>query len=268
MTAQEVYTHGYGEPTRQWLSQRRAAQAADFFLPHLRAGMRVLDCGCGPGSITVDLAAMVAPGAVVGIDIEATQFADARAIAAERRVDNVEFQVASIYDLPFPDASFDAVFAHTTVEHISRPQAAFEEVRRVLRSGGVFGIRDPDYGTWRMEPSTPGLRSFAAIVQRVQELNGASPNYAPHQRDLLLRAGFTRSEAGASAMGAGSPEALEASRIFLEEQFRQPVMIDAAAQCGYDATALQGILEEVTAWSLRPDAFWALMLCHAIAWAP
>src|ERR1700704_476217 len=80
----EVYTHGYGGRAQEWMSQRRAAEAADFILPHLRPGMRVLDCGCGPGSITVDLATAVAPGEVIGIDIEQSQLDTARALAAER----------------------------------------------------------------------------------------------------------------------------------------------------------------------------------------
>ena len=52
------------------LAGRRAEQAADFLLPYLHAGMRVLDCGCGPGSITLGLAEIVRPGEVVGIDLE------------------------------------------------------------------------------------------------------------------------------------------------------------------------------------------------------
>ena len=48
---------------------RRSGQVATFLAPHLRAGMRLLDCGCGPGSITVDLAQAVAPGDAIGIDL-------------------------------------------------------------------------------------------------------------------------------------------------------------------------------------------------------
>lgn len=87
---------------------RRTGQAATFFLPHPRAGMRLIDRGCGPGSITVDLAAAVAPGEVVGIDIRADALAQGQQLARERSLNNVEFQVADIFRLPFPDGSFDA----------------------------------------------------------------------------------------------------------------------------------------------------------------
>jgi SAM-dependent methyltransferase len=229
--------------------------------------MRVLDCGCGPGSISIDLATLVAPCEVVGIDIEPTQLDAARALAAGRQVENVQFQFGSIYDLPFPDASFDSVLAHTVVEHLANPQEAFTEVRRVVKPHGIFGVRDPDSSTWRMGPASPAVRDLAALLQRVQELNGGSPYYAPHQRELLLKAGFARAEGGASAMYGGKPEEMEVARLVMQEQFAETAFIDAASGCGYDVAALEHLLEGITAWSRRPDAFWALMTCHAIGWA-
>jgi ubiquinone/menaquinone biosynthesis C-methylase UbiE len=50
---------------------RRAAADLDFLLPHIRPGADVVDLGCGPGSLTCDVAEMVAPGSVLGIDISA-----------------------------------------------------------------------------------------------------------------------------------------------------------------------------------------------------
>jgi len=253
---------------RDWMSQRTAAEAADFLIPHLRPGMRLLDCGCGPGSISADLASLVAPGTVIGIDIEPRQLDVARALAADRGVDNVEFQLANIYDLPFPESSFDAVFAHTAVEHLAKPRLAFAEVRRILKPGGIFGVRDPDYSTWRMEPVTARVRDFGDCVRRVQEINGGSPYYAPRQRKLLLDAGFARSEGGATAMHAAGPDQLAFLPLLMGEQMTQASFIDAASRSGFDRSALKRLLKEVTAWSARPDAFWALMMCHAVGWAP
>src|SRR5262245_3152668 len=90
---------------------RRTGRVAAFLAPHLRAGMRLLDCGCGPGSITVDLAQAVAPGEVIGIDLRGDALAQGRALARERKIANVTFQTASVYQLPYPDSSFDAAFA-------------------------------------------------------------------------------------------------------------------------------------------------------------
>jgi SAM-dependent methyltransferase len=79
----EVYTHGYGRSV-EGQARRGAAQKGAFFLPHIRAGMRLLDVGCGPGSLTLDLAAAVAPGDAVGVDVEPAVLDRARALAAGR----------------------------------------------------------------------------------------------------------------------------------------------------------------------------------------
>ena len=87
------------------LAARTASREVAFFLSHLRSGMRVLDVGCGPGSITLGLAEVVAPAEVVGVDLQPAQVEQARALATERQATNVRFEVASIYELPFPNGS-------------------------------------------------------------------------------------------------------------------------------------------------------------------
>jgi SAM-dependent methyltransferase len=104
--------------------------------------MRLIDCGCGPGSITIDIARIVAPGEVVGIDRRQASLSDARTFARERGVANVAFEVANVYQLPFPDRSFDAAFACALLQHLAAPLAALKEIRRVLKPGGVIGIVD------------------------------------------------------------------------------------------------------------------------------
>jgi SAM-dependent methyltransferase len=263
----ETYTHGYQEWATQWMTQRSAQDAADFLLPHLKPGMRMLDCGCGPGSITTGLAALVAPGEAIGIDIEPRQVATAGALATERGIGNVSFQVGSVYELPFPDASFDAVLAHTLVEHLGDPLAAFREVRRVLRPGGVFGVRDPDYSLSRFEPVTETALAGLRLMQQVQVASGGSPFYAPTQRKLLLEAGFSRAEAGASVVATGTPEETATMSIVMGGLLRERAFVETAATCGYDQASLDRMFEEITGWSVRPDAFWVLVLCHAVGWA-
>lgn len=114
------------------------------------AGLRVRAGLDHPGA-----GGIAAPAGVVGIDIGERQLENARSLAGDRGMADVSFQRASMYDLPFPDASFDAVLAHTAVEHLGDPLAAFREVRRVLKPGGVFGVRDPDYSTIRFTPGSP-----------------------------------------------------------------------------------------------------------------
>src|SRR5258708_39984604 len=95
--------------------------------------MRVMDVGCGPGTITVGMAEVVAPGRVDGFDLQPALVKRARAIASERRVQNVNFSVANVYRLPFSARTFDAVFANPLLMFVSNPLAALTEIRRVLR---------------------------------------------------------------------------------------------------------------------------------------
>src|SRR5450759_1188439 len=97
----ETYTHGYSEEMYQLHGARTAAIDAAFFIPHLKSGMRVLDCGSGPGSITVGFVDIVAPGEVVGIDLSDEQLARARGLADRLGLGNIHFQQGDIYSLPF-----------------------------------------------------------------------------------------------------------------------------------------------------------------------
>lgn len=93
----KIYTFGYSATVTQTMAGRRAERNAGFFLPHLRAGMQVLDCGRGPASITLGLAEVVAP-----VDL-------ARSRAAQQGCPNVRFDVGDVLQLPYPVATFDAV---------------------------------------------------------------------------------------------------------------------------------------------------------------
>ena len=118
-----TYTPGYGAAIVNFMSQRTAETHAGFFLPQLEPGWRVLDAGCGPGTITLGLARKVAPGQVIGIDIEDSRFSDGQKQAQREGLD-LEFRRASVYELPFQDGSFDAAFSHALLEHLSDPGAA------------------------------------------------------------------------------------------------------------------------------------------------
>ena len=267
---QETYIHGYSEEHRRFLAMRSAQRDADFLLPHLRAGMRILDCGCGQGSITVGLAEAVAPGEVTGMDRETSQIEAARAWAKERNVANVHFEVGNIYSLPFPDASFDAAFAHTVLEHLSDPLRALQEMRRVLKPGGVIGIKDPDYATLLHEPSSPLTEEAIALYRRVSVQNGASPYYARRQRRLLREAGFVRTAGFAYAVGGGNEEM--SPMMFnntLKGWFRDPAFVGTALAQGWaDQAKLDAMFQALEAAFTGPDAFFALTLCAAIGWAP
>ena len=141
-------------------SARRAGQLLGFFLPHLKQGVSLLDSGYGPGSITVDLAQEIAPGPVVGVDLDEGSLDVARELANKQGVSNVSFQIGSVDDLPFPDASFDTVVSNQVVNHFNDPMKTLEEMGRVLKPWGVVGLNTIDFGSRIIYPDYPAIGKF------------------------------------------------------------------------------------------------------------
>ncbi len=171
----DTYTHGHAEPVLQSHRWRTAENSAPHLLPSLRPGLDLLDVGCGPGTITVDLAARVAPGRVVGLDVSPDPLGEARA-AAERAGVPVTFDVGDVYALDLPDHSFDVVHAHQVLQHLTDPVAALREMARVCRPGGVVAVRDVDYATFTWFPAVPGLDRWLEVYYAVARTNGAEPD--------------------------------------------------------------------------------------------
>jgi SAM-dependent methyltransferase len=261
----EVYTLRDNPTFDATMTARTAAREAAFFLLHLRPGMRLLDVGCGPGSITLGLAEAVAPGEVVGVDLRPEVVEQARAAAAQRGIANVRFEVGSAYDLPFPDASFDAAFAHIVLMHLREPARALAEMRRVLRPGGLVGVRDVDLGARLIYPLTPLLEQLLAMGNRVRRHNGGDIFLGRTHRRLLRDAGFARTEAGATMNCAGTLEGTRHAAAFRRVQL--PSMVQTALHEGWvDQATADAMATELDAWAEGPDAFSVETTCHAVGW--
>src|SRR5262249_10542302 len=113
----DIYTHGHHEAVLRSHTWRTAENSAGYLLAALRPGLDLLDVGCGPGTITLDFARLVAPGRVIGIDRAPEVLAQANARAGGQGL-SIELQVGDAYALPLPDASFDVVHAHQLLQHL------------------------------------------------------------------------------------------------------------------------------------------------------
>ncbi len=183
-----TYTHGHHASVLRSHRWRTAANSAAHLRPSLKPGQSLLDIGCGPGTITADLARLVAPGLTVGLDASQEIIEQARASATTAR--NLSFQVGDAYSLPFADGSFDVVHAHQVLQHLTDPVAALREWRRVVAPDGVLALRESDYSGMTWYPPSPGLEEWNALYHRVTAANQADADAGRKLLSWALEAGF------------------------------------------------------------------------------
>jgi SAM-dependent methyltransferase len=97
---------------------------------------RVLDAGCGPGTITRTLAHALPQGHVTGVDRDPRYIDYARRKAASEHIDNIDFEVGSVLKLPFDSERFDVLWSKHLLHWVKERGAALEEFKRVVRRGG------------------------------------------------------------------------------------------------------------------------------------
>ncbi|MEV0091061.1 class I SAM-dependent methyltransferase [Streptomyces sp. NPDC050738] len=201
-----VYTHGHHASVLRSHTWRTAENSAAYLLGELKPHMKILDIGCGPGTITADLAALVPQGHVTGVDIAAGIVEQARALAAERGLDNTDFAVADTNALDYPDDTFCVVHAHQVLQHVGDPVQALREMRRVTKPGGIIAVRDSDYGAFTWFPQSPGLDEWAALYQKVARSNGGEPNAGRRLRSWARAAGLEDITSTASTWVFATPD--------------------------------------------------------------
>ncbi len=261
----EQYTMGYGPAATAIMATRTAQSHAAFFLPYLKPGMSLLDCGCGPGTITAGFAELVAPGQVVGTEIEESHVTIAREKAVTNNVGNVRFETADIYELPFDNASFDAVFVSAVLGNLKEPIRGMREAHRVLKPGGVIGVKEFDHGGDLLYPPDPAVEKYGELYLRLRRENGHDPETGRKIGALLIDAGFRDLnlsavyEPFAGPQGAGS--FAQASIGLLLESWGE-----AFVSHGWATT--DDIKEMIAGWHRFPNlpgAIFAAAWCEAAA---
>ncbi len=184
------YTPGHSQNATEFMARRTIESHGEFFLPYLTPGFSVLDCGCGPGSITLSIASRVGNGRVVGVDFGQSQIQRANESAKERGITNAVFQPADCYSLPFEDASFDRVFSNALMEHLTDPVRAMREMLRVHKPGGVIGVNSPDWAGFVLAPPSDALSAAVTAYTTMQTRNGGDVNVGRKLGAHLQSAGF------------------------------------------------------------------------------
>jgi ubiquinone/menaquinone biosynthesis C-methylase UbiE len=261
-----TYTHGHHESVLRSHRWRTAENSAAYLLPHLRSGMSVLDVGSGPGTITADLAEIVAPGRLTALEATPAALALTRAEIERRGLDNVSFVVGDVHALDLPDGSFDAVHAHQVLQHVADPVKALAEMRRVTKTGGVVAARDGDYAAFTWFPLLPEFDEWLALYRRVARANGGEPDAGRRLLSWARAAGFTDITPTASTWLFADEETraywggMWADRILESDLARQAIDTGEATQAD-----LQRMSTAFRTWQQHGDGWWTVLNGEIIA---
>ena len=260
------YTHGHSAAVLSAHSRRGAADSAAYLLAHLRAGMDLLDVGCGPASITADLAERVAPGRVVALDAAAGALEAARATLRERGLsEQVEVTSGDVMALPFEDGSFDIVHAHQVLQHLTDPVGALAEMRRITRPGGIVAVRDAVYSAMTWFPEPAGMEQWRSVYMATARSNGGEPDAGSRLLSWARAAGFADASASASTWCYATP----ADRAWQSQTWAQRCLTSfgpRAVELGLaDRADLETMAQAWRQWGDSEDAWFVVVHGEVLA---
>jgi len=215
----------------------------------------VLDVGCGPGTITADLARFVGEGSVVGVDAAAAIIDRAREMHPPQEHPGVSFELGDVYSLQFPEETFDVVFAHQVLQHLSDPGAALREMARVVRADGLIAVREADFRAFAWSPDDRVLDEWLATYFLVTRRNHASADAGRRLKGWALAAGLTDVEASSSNWTFSSEEdrlwwgGLWADRV-VESDFARQALDEGLAS----SDDLRRYADAFRRWAASPEA--------------
>lgn len=259
----EVYTHGHHESVVRSHAWRTAENSAAYLLPHLTPDARILDVGCGPGTITAGLARRVPGGHVTGID-SAPGIVD----QARESVDapNADFAVGDVYALDYPDGAFCVTHAHQVLQHLSDPVKALREMRRVTRPGGLIAVRDADYGGMLWYPRLAGLDEWGRLYQAVSRHNGGEPDGGRHLHVWARQAGLTEITMSTSTWTYATAEDRRWwGGLWAERTVKSGTAVTAAENRLAGREDLERIAEAWRAWAAHEDGWFCVVNGEVLA---
>jgi len=185
------YVHGYSEQESVRLTDQATTLVellhSDTVYPE---GSLVLEAGCGVGAQTITLAGSSPQATFVSIDISKQSLAKAKQQVHAMGLENVMFQSADLFNLPFPPASFDHVFVCFVLEHLPNPEEALAQLRLVLKPGGSITVIEGDHGSAYFHPDSVYARKAIQCLIDLQCDAGGDPLIGRRLYPLVAQAGF------------------------------------------------------------------------------
>ena len=254
------YLHGHAESVLRSHRARTAANSAAYLLGRLRPGLSLLDIGSGPGSITADLARLVAPGRVAAMETSEEILALTRAGVAAAGGPEVDYLVGDVHALDLPDDCFDVVHAHQVLQHVADPVQALREMVRVCRPGGVVAVRDGDYGAFAWFPASPGLDRWLELYRAAARATGGEPDAGRRLLGWAHAAGCRRVTASSSTWCYADPESRTAwGEGWADRILHSAVATQLLASGLADADELAAISAAWRDWSAQDDGWFSLL---------
>ena len=266
----DTYIHGHSDSVLRSHRWRTAENSAAYLLPHLADGQRLLDVGCGPGTLTVDLARRLGPtGTVVAVDVSPAVLQEATALATAEGVGNVSFHAGDFRELDLPEGSFDVVHAHQVLQHLRDPVGALAAMGRLARPGGIVAARDGDYPAFVWTPADPRLDLWLEIYMAVSHYNGARGDAGRYLLRWALEAGLTEVTYTTSTWTFATP----ADRAWWGNSWAERTVASSLADQAVEyGIATRADLEEVAGgfrdWAEQPDGTFVLLHGEVVARPP
>jgi len=252
-----TYTHGHHESVLRSHRWRTAENSAAYLLPMLEPGMDLLDVGCGPGTITVDLAARVAPGRTVGIDAASAAIDEAQRLTTGAPV---EFRVADLMSNDLPERAFDVVHAHQVLQHVPDPVGALGQMARLCRPAGIVAARDSDYQAMTWFPEDPALDAWLDLYRQVARANGGEPDAGRHLLDWARSAGLTDVTPSASVWCFATEEDRQWWGSLWADRVTRSAFAERAVALGMaSAEDLGGMADAWHRWKDAPSGWFAVL---------
>ena len=164
--------------------------------PFLFPGAKILDVGCGPGTITVDVSASGShPEIVTGLDSSEKMIDQAREVAKKAGVGNCSFEVGDARSLPYDNQTYDITYSNALLDFLADPAQALVEQARVTKTGGVVFSRMADFGTQVYYPRCPAVDQLIDALKCLQDASDPERFWNPflgHEAFAIFsKAGFS-----------------------------------------------------------------------------
>ncbi|MCB1081651.1 MAG: class I SAM-dependent methyltransferase [Chlamydiia bacterium] len=265
MSSNSQYPIGYSDTAINIFKERSAFKNGRFLIPHLKETDHLLDCGCGPGSITLDFATLLPCGHVTGIDVEPSQIPIAQSLMQEREITNATFMQGSILSLPFENDQFDVAFTNAVLWTLSDPIPALQELKRVVKPGGIIACREPCFEGNLFYPESLPIKEAFDLQGRAQTEMGTDRNIGKKLAAHFFSVGLKKVELSVSVDVFSSPERRKLlarysqtawhdapwAKMIQEKQWITPERIDY-------------FKHELSKWENTPGAFFSTNWCEAI----